>query len=133
MAKTSPTSRTLEECRRLGLVAEVVEKWIPSRGKDEDGAPHRGGVRKDLFSFCDIVALDTEQRMVVFIQATTLSNASNRRRKLLNECHENVRYALSCGVRVELWSWRKLKTPVNRRWWQVRRERVTEKMELEDV
>ena len=120
----TPTQRTLQECRRLGLVAEVVERWVPNRGKDESGNERRGGVRKDLFQFCDIVALDPKEKRVIFIQATTMGNATNRKRKLLNECHMNLRYATECGVSVQLWCWRKLAKPVNRRWWQVRVEEI---------
>ena len=47
----SHTSRTLEYLRNLGMVAEVVERWVPNPSHPA------GGVRKDLFGIIDIIAL----------------------------------------------------------------------------
>ena len=46
MAKTSPTSRSLVELRRLGFTAEKVEQRLP-----------RCFVTKDLFGCIDIVGI----------------------------------------------------------------------------
>lgn len=124
--RISPTQRTLAECRARGWTAEVVERWIPNRGTDENGklTTRPGGVRKDLFGFCDVVAITDTGRMV-FIQATSGPNVAARKTKILTECSANLIAVLNAGVKVEVWGWRKLKKPVGRKYWQVRVEEIT--------
>lgn len=119
----TPTQRTLAECRKRGWLAEVVERWVPHYGTDEEGKK-RGGVRKDLFGFVDVVVIADGR--LLFIQATSGTNVTHRKEKILTECKDNLAAVLNCGVRVEIWGWRKLKKPVERKYWQVRVEEITQ-------
>lgn len=113
MARTTPTQRTLAECRRLGWQAAVAEKWIAQTKQ-----------RKDLFGFIDIVALTGDG--ILAIQATSGSNVAARERKIRTECSEPAKAWLAAGGRIEVWGWRELKKKVDRKSWQVRRVEVTE-------
>jgi hypothetical protein len=63
----SPTSRSLDLLRRSGYIAAPVERWIA-----------QAGVRKDLWSFGDIIAAHAIRREILLVQVTTLSNVSSR-------------------------------------------------------
>lgn len=90
----SPTARSLEHLRKLGYIADVTERWIPKMN-----------VRKDLFGFIDILAInDTE---VLAVQATGEQNSGNvsARVKKIAE-HDN--YPLVCKhMRIIVHGWRK--------------------------
>ncbi len=58
----TPTARTLQALRKLGMTADVVERWLP-----------RIMVRKDYLGFADVLALDG-QPGVLAIQTTTGAN-----------------------------------------------------------
>ena len=90
----SPTSRSLEYCRKLGLLAGVVEKWNP-----------HAKIRQDLFGFIDLIVLDNDG--VTGIQATSGSNASARVKKILAE--PRAKQWLEAGCRIEVWAWKKKK------------------------
>jgi hypothetical protein len=60
---TSPTQLTLKWLRDEGYLAEVVEKWLPGIN-----------VRKDLWGWCDIVAIREEE--TVAVQCTSWDNIS---------------------------------------------------------
>ena len=66
---TSPTQLSLAWLRKEGYLAEVVEKWIPG-----------ANIRKDLWGWCDIVALKDEE--TVAVQSTSWDNISSRVRKV---------------------------------------------------
>lgn len=89
----SPTARSLEYLRKLGYIADVTERWIPKLN-----------VRKDLFGFIDIVAInDTE---VLAVQATSGDggNVSARVTKIAE--HDN--YPMVCKhMRIVVHGWRK--------------------------
>jgi len=100
MAKSlSSVQRTLRELRNQGRIAAVVERW------NQHAGPH--GIRQDLFGFIDVIALDPE-RGIVGVQACTSDFAAHRR-KILEDCTEQVEAWLQCGGKVELWGWRKVK------------------------
>jgi hypothetical protein len=65
---TSPTQLTLKWLRDEGYLAEVVEKWLPGIN-----------VRKDLWGWCDIVALKDEE--TVAVQCTSWDNISSQVQK----------------------------------------------------
>ena len=90
----SPTERTLAALRADGWWPEVVEKWIP-----------RARIRKDLWSFCDILALKDGQ--ILAVQCTSGSNVAARVKKI-TEC-ELLPMVRACGIAVEVWGWRRLK------------------------
>lgn len=120
---TSPTQRTLAECRRRNWEAAVAEYWqtIPRHPG--------GGVRKDLFGFIDVVALDTSEGVTLAIQATSGTNVSARVRKIREECSDQARAWLLCGNRIVVWGWKKYAKRVDGKWWRVRECEVT----LEDL
>lgn len=106
MAGKSPTQRTLQECRRRGWHAGVVERWNP-----------HARVRHDLFGFADIVAITCDLRnapgpppvgpQLVAIQATSGGNVSSRMKKVAARREADAWVA--AGGRVEVWGWRSRK------------------------
>ena len=67
----SPTQRSLAYLRKVGYDVEIVEKFN-----------HFAKVRHDLFNFADLLA-SRDGVPLMFVQVTTQSNASARRKKLL--------------------------------------------------
>ena len=106
----SPTSRTLAECKKQGLEAGVVERYNSFTKR-----------RHDLFGFIDIVAIDagglhtrkTGNKLehldgrTIGIQATSASNKSAHRQKILDEPLAKV--WLLAGNEIKLWTWGKKK------------------------
>ncbi len=109
---SSPTSRALEECRKRGWLAEVVEKWIPQTKQ-----------RKDLFGFVDIVALDPDGR-TIGIQATSGANHAARVTKIQES--PKISHVLRANWAIEVWSYtkRKVKRGGVAVRWVLREERV---------
>ncbi len=89
----TPTARTLAYLRKVGLRADVVERWIPHINQ-----------RKDLFGIIDILVIDSHR--ILGIQATSGSNHAARAKKAL--ASENLRPWLESGSGFSVWSWRKL-------------------------
>jgi hypothetical protein len=97
----SPTQRTLEEMRRRGYLADVVERWLPN-----------ANVRRDLYGFIDVLCIvrDPTSELfrkdpVVAVQATSWSNVSARVRKIAD--HENIAAVRRAGIRVLVHGWKK--------------------------
>lgn len=110
---TSPTARTLAECRRRGWIAGVVERRIPF--------PKPQGTTIDLFGVIDVVAIaapDDEllgHPTIVGIQATaSAAHHAHRRDKILSE--PRMIAWLEAGARLELWSWSKRGRGKAKRW-----------------
>lgn len=108
----SPTARSLAECRKLGLTAQVVEKWIPQRK-----------IRIDLFGFIDVVACG--EGYTIGIQATSGDHVAERIAKI--RAHENFPRVLAAGWEIQVWGWSKRCSDGrgSRKTWQVRKELVT--------
>lgn len=121
---SSPTARSLEECRRRGWPAGVVEKWISLPGHPG------GGVRKDLFGAIDVIALDGQPGSLG-IQATSGSNASARLEKAA--AIPEIGAWLDAGNRFQVWAWRKAGPRGKRKTWQVRVVDLTARDEGEDA
>jgi hypothetical protein len=100
---TSPTARTLAECRKRGWLACVVEKWISQTRR-----------RVDAFGFGDLLVLDGQPGSLL-IQATSASHVSDRRAKILLERTEPARRWLDASNRIEVWGWL-APTKTIRRW-----------------
>jgi hypothetical protein len=66
---TSPTQLTLKWLRDEGYLAEVVEKWLPG-----------ANIRKDLWGWCDIVAI--REGETVAVQCTSWDNISSSVQKI---------------------------------------------------
>lgn len=108
MSSKSPTARTLEYCRAVGFIPAVVERWN-----------QYAHIRQDLYGFLDLLVLDDKPGLLG-IQATSGSNAGARVEKITQEPRA-VEW-LKRGLRVEVWSWRKVKgRRGGRLHWDVRR------------
>lgn len=124
-AGTSPTARTLAECRKRGWAAQVVERWNP-----------HAKVRVDLFGVIDLIAIvppadPLEPRPVVgdrgyilAIQACAGSTHANRRDKILAE--PRAREWVEAGGHLELWSWSQRGAKGKRKLWTLRVETYAE-------
>jgi hypothetical protein len=105
---SSPTQRTLAECRNREWLACVVEKWIPQAGR-----------RVDVFGFGDILAVDGLPGSLL-IQATTTENMSARVKKIQTECHDAAKEWLRYGNRIGVWGWAKRGPADKRKVWTLR-------------
>jgi len=93
----SPTKRTLDECKRRGYIAQVVERFNMF-----------AKVRVDLFGVIDLVAITPDG--ILGIQACAGSSHATRRTKMLAE----PRMTEWCKhAKLAIWSWRKA---ANGRW-----------------
>jgi hypothetical protein len=114
MAKTSPTARALAELRKLGALAQVVERWSQF-----------AKVRQDLFGFVDLLYVLGAN--IVAVQVTSGGNHASRKAKIVAE--PRARVWLEAGGLIELWSY-SLKGKVGKRkLWSCRKEAIT----LEDL
>lgn len=123
---TSPTARTLAECRRRGWVAQNVEQFVrfPPPGH-----------RLDLFGVIDIIAIVPPMSSggvdlprtgyILGIQATaSAAHHAHRRDKILAE--PRAAAWVAAGGRLELWSWSKRGDRGKRKTWQLRVETYQE-------
>lgn len=109
-AMSSPTQRTLAECKRRGWTAAIVEKWNP-----------HARIRQDLFGCIDILAITPEG--ILGIQACAGSSHSARAEK----CRQEPRIAawIGAGASLAVWSWSK-KGPRNKaKRWTLREEEIS--------
>lgn len=133
-ASTSPTARTLEECRKRGWIAGVVERHSPF--------PKPFGKKHDFLGMIDLVAIDTgvswqcitgcgrkQRGQTIGIQACSDgrtgaggrgSDLAARRAKILAE--PRARAWVEAGNRLEIWAWGSRVVGKGRRW-RVRIER----------
>ena len=96
----SPTQRSMNAMRESGRRVGVVERFLGYAG------PH--GVRKDLFGFIDIIAID-DQEGIVGVQACGGSGFAAHRRKIVEEKAEEAKAWLRAGGKIELWAWCQVK------------------------
>lgn len=94
----SPTQRSLKLLRERGWIAEVTERWIP-------GGAGRPGIRKDLWSFADLLCLHPVTGEILAVQTTSASNISARVRKIA-DC-ELTPVVRKCGIGIHVHGWRK--------------------------
>lgn len=112
----SPTARTLAFLREAGILAGVVERWLP-----------QARVRKDLFGCIDIITIQGAQ--IVGIQATSGSNHAARIAKAI--AVPELKAWLGASATFEVWSWSKRvgrkvdgsKSKIPR--WQARVQQIT--------
>jgi len=97
----SPTVRTLEELRRKGAIAGIVERFIKAPGKAG------GGFRSDLFGAIDIIAI--RNRRIIGIQCSTATNRAAHIKKIMAdpETRSALWHWMDAGGEIELWSWKK--------------------------
>jgi hypothetical protein len=110
---TSPTQRTLRECRRRGWTACVVERWIAQARQ-----------RVDAFGFGDVLAVDPAgEGGAILLQATSGSNVAARVSKILDL--DTTHAWLAAGNRVAVWGWAKRGPRGQRKVWTVREVEIT--------
>lgn len=109
---TSPTKRSLDECKRRGWIAAVVEQTIP-----------RTFIKRDMFGCIDIVAIAPDG--IIGIQATS-NNGGNHSARIA-KIHAEPRMQSWCkaGARLLVWSWAKRGARGERKLWTLREEVVT--------
>ena len=96
---SSPTQRSLKYMRDLGYHAEITERWVPG-----------ANLRKDLWTFCDVLCLHRETGELVAVQTTSYTNIPARCRKIA-EC-ELTAIVRKAGIAIHVHGWRK----VGNRW-----------------
>jgi len=120
-ASNSPTQRTLAECRKRGLIAQVVERWNP-----------HAKVRVDLFGVIDVLAIVPRVETIhgqaiageiVGLQACSGTDHAKRRAKILAE--PRALAWVEAGGRLELWSWSKRGDRGKQKRWTLRVEVFT--------
>lgn len=125
MAGKSPTECTLDFFRKLDWPVAKSEYWQPSfavgdlakaaaSGTAEELAAAKAkyrsagpGVRKDLFGFCDVVALSGSQFGIIAVQATSDSNVAARVAKIAAECGAQAEAWLRSGGSIWVMGWKK--------------------------
>jgi len=110
----SPTARALQQLRREGWLAEVVERFIPG-----------ARVRRDLFGFADILAIKADHPGCLGIQVTTTGHMADRYAKMTSEpVVGRLRVWLAASNRVEIWGWSKKGPRGGRKVWTLTRKEV---------
>jgi hypothetical protein len=141
----SPTARSLEECRKRGWIAGVVEQTIPHTfikrdfigiidiiaivpGEERIGCaqciyyrPYDGRPGEFTCPSCG-TANDLSPGRVIGIQATSGTNHSARVAKAKAE--PRLAAWLGAGQAFEVWSWAKRGARGKRKTWQLREESV---------
>jgi hypothetical protein len=100
----SPTSRTLEYYRSLGMTIEVTEKWNQFSRQ-----------RNDMFGFADLCAFDHQN--VYLIQATSTGNMRAREAKILGVEAARL-WVQSPNRKIVVIGWKKYAKPVDRKLWR---------------
>jgi len=90
-ASRSPTQRSLEYLREQGYHCEIVEKWNSFTKQ-----------RKDLWGWCDILAIRKDEVLAVQVTASAVANR-------IKKIQESTTVALvrDAGIRIEVHGWRK--------------------------
>ena len=91
MAKQSPTQRSLAHLKEQGYMVAIVEHWNSF-----------ARIRQDLWGWCDILAIKTDEILAVQV---TASGVSDRIKKI--EASETVGKVRDAGIRIEVHGWRK--------------------------
>lgn len=121
----TPTARSLDECRKRGWIAQVVEQNVR--------IPGGRMFKRDLFGVIDIVAIAAPvelsnglvlPRRIVGIQATSNNGGTHAAR--VRKAQEEPRLGawLASGARFEVWSWAKQGARGKRKTWTLRTEAI---------
>jgi hypothetical protein len=90
----SPTARSLTLLRRLGFLAESVEKFIPAVQR-----------KRDLFGIADVLAFHPRDRLALLVQCTSGAHVGDRLKRI--KARWELPLLLRSGVGVEVWGWYK--------------------------
>jgi hypothetical protein len=112
---TSPTARSLAECRKRGWVAQVVERYNP-----------HAHVLQDLFGCIDIVAIT--DKGIMAIQATGGDGGVHAARVAKVLAEPRAKKWIDAGGRFEVWSWAMRGAAGTRKMWTLRVEDIAETM-----
>lgn len=83
----------MAELRRRKWRGAIVEQTIP-----------KTFIKRDMFGFVDVVALDHRPGFLL-LQVTSYSHVANRARKIREQCNEAARECLEAGNRIQVWGW----------------------------
>ena len=120
---SSPTARSLAECRKRGWEAQVVERWNQYARR-----------RIDLFGVIDLLAIQPVRLEqggwyqipvgagIVGIQACAGASHAARKAKILAE--PRAKAWIEAGGRLEVWSWTKKGKKGVRKLWKLREEAI---------
>jgi hypothetical protein len=109
-------------------ITEALRRWWENGERNADclvsaikGALIRDsstrGARKDLWGWIDMLAIDKVNKRLYAIQATTAGSMGARKKKIMEECSTSLNEVALISV-PQIWGWRKLAVPRNRRsWW----------------
>lgn len=120
---SSPNARSLAHLEKQGYLAAIVEKWSPF--------PKPYGKRHDLWGFVDVIGIKKNYfglesnevaPEIILVQATSGSNAADRRNKILT--HENYAKVKASGARIVVHSWAKRGARGERKLWTVVEEEL---------
>jgi len=106
---SSPTARSLQECRKRGYTAQVVERWCQYSRR-----------RIDLFGVVDIVAITPTA--ILAIQACAGASHANRMTKI--QAEPRTALWLQAGGKLSIWSWSKRGAKGHRKTWTLREEEI---------
>src|SRR5437016_410518 len=90
--RLTTVGRSLVLLRRLGFLADVVERWLPKIER-----------RRDLFGFGDVLAVHPRDKLFLIVQATSLSNVGARLTKAKSKA--TLKVWLHSGGQFEVWGW----------------------------
>ena len=101
-----PTSRTMRELRKRGMLCGVVERFNQHAGP--------AGIRVDLFGFIDVIAIRPRREFewdsaILGVQCCAGSGHAAHVKKITRDCAAEAKAWLDAGGRIELWSWSKHK------------------------
>lgn len=88
----TPTARTLNALRKLGYLAESVERFIPAVRR-----------KRDLFGVGDVLAFHVRDRHALIVQCTSLAHVGDRLARI--KARAELPLLLRAGVRVQCWGW----------------------------
>lgn len=114
----SPTSRSLEFLRRAGFHAGVVEQNVRYPEKI-NGKPTGKMImfKRDLFGWCDIIAVRPRGKGTVYVQTTSRDNQSSRLKKIL--ASKEALDVLLAGNEIVVHGWAQVGARGARKTWQV--------------
>jgi hypothetical protein len=104
--KKQPTQRTLDECRKRGWLAGIVERWKPGMRDDRETGEKKllpYGTRVDFLGFADIMVLDGQPGYLA-INACVGSAVQAHLQKAM--ALPELKVHLEQGNRFQVWGWR---------------------------
>lgn len=112
----TPMQRALKDCKRMGLLVDVVERWLPYTKR-----------RKDCLGFGDVLAVEPRVVGALLIQVTSDNggNVAARVHKIRDACAEAAQIWLDAGNRIEVWGYAKRGPAGKAKRWRLRRIEVS--------